>query len=429
MSNVVYPTGTYQDQLYVCSYTGFEDIALVRLNSTLPFGRRVQKIELAKEHVPPNATVQIVGFGFDESRSGVVNVTQSIDVQVVSVAQCQQMYDEVSPDQGNPVHEGNLCTYSRDGKRACYGDSGSPVIWNGMQVAVVDWNQYCEQGYPDMIHILTLVIAYISVGIIGTPSFAADPIFGGTEAKEGAAPYQVSLQITFTDSHKHFCGGSIIGDRWILTANHCVADVKPCCISVLVGTNDNEKGGTRYLVDRVLPHDLHQRSSNNDIALVRLATSLKFSKRVQQIKYSMATVPDNATLTATGWGLMLKDDGSKQSPNKLQTLDVRHVALDRCKDSFAHAGHAAIVSDTDLCTLADKDHQGLCSRIAFRRVSLRFAQSLAKGDSGSPVIWKGQQVAVVSRSTVTCAAGLPDLHTRVSLFHDWIQKTIADNSD
>ena len=48
-------------------------------------------------------------------------------------------------------------------------------------------------------------------------------IIGGRDAVAGEAPHQVSLQYLSNVNHwRHFCGGSIICNRYIVTAGHCI---------------------------------------------------------------------------------------------------------------------------------------------------------------------------------------------------------------
>ena len=54
-------------------------------------------------------------------------------------------------------------------------------------------------------------------------------IVGGKDAKDGEFPWQVSIRNLAGIGYSHFCGGSIIDKKWILTsAACCLNQVKPC---------------------------------------------------------------------------------------------------------------------------------------------------------------------------------------------------------
>ena len=67
-------------------------------------------------------------------------------------------------------------------------------------------------------------------------------IVGGNDVEEvGKWPWQVSLQYR---PSSHFCGASIISDKWLLTAAHCVGGSMSLMIAV-VGLHDRRKKQVR----------------------------------------------------------------------------------------------------------------------------------------------------------------------------------------
>lgn len=114
---------------------------------------------------------------------------------------------------------------------------------------------------------------------------------GGKDAPDGVAPFQSSLQF----EKKHFCGCSIISNKWVLTAY----------IEMLVGTNDLRNGSERYTAERFALHESYDKPRYAyDIALIEVKGTIILNDRVQPIKLSSEEVSEDADLQLTGWGVL-----------------------------------------------------------------------------------------------------------------------------
>ncbi|XP_055596059.1 chymotrypsin-2-like [Uranotaenia lowii] len=220
-------------------------------------------------------------------------------------------------------------------------------------------------------------------------------IVGGQNAASGQFPYQVSLR---SAQNAHFCGGSIVNNRWILSAAHCTIGRTTANTRVVVGTHLLNSGGVMHNAQAIINHPSYNANTlANDISVVHTATVIAFTNLAQPIGLAANFINTAAGALASGWGQLGANAGI---PNNLQWLSTSIITLADCRSRHSVA-NAARVFDHTVCTLSPTG-QGMCM-----------------GDSGGPLVHGGLQQGVVSWG-IPCGLGAPDVFARVSSFRAWI---------
>lgn len=161
-----------------------------------------------------------------------------------------------------------------------------------------------------------LLIAITCLGVFGTPFDELDHerIIGGEIASIGQFSHQISLRrrsIRWNSTinanvtvYSHSCGGSIISERWILTAAHCTQfPTTPQNIMVVVSAHHVHNDGIRYPVDSIINHpDYISAVTRNDISLLRTRRNIQFSARVQPIGITGRYTKGGMAAVVSGWG-------------------------------------------------------------------------------------------------------------------------------
>ncbi|XP_069470993.1 complement factor B-like [Ambystoma mexicanum] len=108
-------------------------------------------------------------------------------------------------------------------------------------------------------------------------------IFKGTKASVGDWPWQAYISLP-----GNFCGGSVIGKKWILSAAHCFDDeagnlLKPKDVLVSVG-NTSTKEKQSIVVEDIIQHEQWNATTKDyDIALLKLQIPLVYSEKVRHV--------------------------------------------------------------------------------------------------------------------------------------------------
>ncbi|ROT77359.1 trypsin-2 [Penaeus vannamei] len=231
------------------------------------------------------------------------------------------------------------------------------------------------------------LLAVLTVAMMGAVSQAAPPhlngslpfvwqkaasrIVGGVTTGVNEWPWQAALMY----SSQQFCGGSLINDRYVLTAAHCTEGMKAADLTIRLAehrlSTSSETSVVSRSVSQIIEHPDYQPGERHSVASVHAATQPTYAGK---------------TATVTGWGTTSSGGSSSDT---LREVDVTVVANTACQSN----SYGSAIKDTMLC--AGSTGKDSC-----------------QGDSGGPLVFKDgggnyDQIGVVSWGYGCGARGYP----------------------
>lgn len=257
------------------------------------------------------------------------------------------------------------------------------------------------------------------------------------QAHEGQFPWLVSFQIKAKNKPAHFCMGSFISDKWILSAAHCFAQNQDIikahldddAIRVTAGSiNAFSSKNANFTIRRVFYHS--QFDGKNpigfDVALVEIKEKANFRKEYHgELPYINAVcLPKQGKEFTKGQAVKLAGWGDTESknprskPDILLTTDLLISDQAECAKIFAKK--------------MEKVKKQYAQHKDFICAAYKGRRDACQGDSGGSLLeyadGKAVAVGIVSYGLGCATPGVPGVYERVSSLMPWI-KDITMNKD
>ena len=245
--------------------------------------------------------------------------------------------------------------------------------------------------------------------------------------------FTVSLHLNTNYYSGHYCGGSIINDKWILSAAHCWNDKNASDIVVYAGilrqqdiNNNNYTSNKKYYIDEIIIMNGYSGVTlGKDVALLRVRGSIDLNDP-DITSITLATPEDVSTgkidefteCHTLGWGSTL-GTGSNDK--------MRFASVQITRNNDKYEGMYDILQDMILAGTLDSgdiDNDGEINDTIG-------GKDACQGDSGGPLIiidnGVPKLIGIVSWGIGCAQPGYPGVYCSVPYYYDFIRDNTGIN--
>lgn len=198
-----------------------------------------------------------------------------------------------------------------------------------------------------MTKIFTLLpILFLSLFCFVNSRYTPKPfIVGGSYAKYGQFPYHAQL-VDDSMYHNYYCGGGIIGSRWVVTLAQCTFGKTLRKINIVIGEIYLAPHWELYYAMSNVIHPAYNNVTKaNNVAVVKVDVPFKFDIYAQPLPVINREVSVEELLVFSGWG---SDVNNEASDVLVYVENFSKLTTDKCKEIYEDFSNDTICANRRL---------------------------------------------------------------------------------